>query len=400
MDSGSAGNDEELSGRNHKARGTASMRHLSFLIKPASSLCNMRCRYCFYSDISAARETPSYGIMSLETADKILGNIFDSIDDRDEITFAFQGGEPLLAGLPWFRHFTETAASRKKSGALNYAVQTNGLLLDDAFCEFFHEHNFLTGLSIDAGRRFHDSNRLTASGGGTFAACLRAKALLEKHHAEYNILSVLTPDLAKEADRAWRFIINENIRFIQFIPCLGPLPGERADQKQASGNTLSPALFAKFYIRLLPRWMEEFEKGNYISIKFFDDAVNYFLRGKPTACGIDGLCHNQFVIEADGSVYPCDFYAVDQYRAGSLAESPLRELFFTSELRTFLSNKPELSEICAPCRFLKTCRGGCKRMQSVMYAGPGDAVCGCKLFLEKCLGPLEEVVRKSISQRR
>ena len=369
------------------------MKRLNLLIKPASSLCNMRCRYCFYSDISAGREIPSYGLMSLETTDKILDNIFKDIENNDEITFAFQGGEPSLAGLPWFRHFTENVASRKKNITVHYAFQTNGLLLDDAFCDFFHENKFLLGLSIDTGKRFHDRNRFSGSGDGTFDACLEAKKLLEKYQVEYNILCVLTNDIAKDPEKAWRFIMNENIRFIQFIPCLEP-PDDHTDLKQSAGNTLRPALFAKFYSGLLPLWIKEFEKGNYISVKLFDDVVNYFFKGVPSACGIDGLCHNQYVVEADGGVYPCDFYAFDEYKTGNLCESTPKELFDTDKVRYFLGEKPKLPKICATCGFFKACRGGCKRMRNVMYAGDNDVVCGFKTFLEKCLEPLRLTVQK------
>jgi len=331
--------------------------------------------------------------MTQDTTDKIIDNIFKDIDDRDEITLAFQGGEPTLAGLPWFRHFTENVSLRKRGATVHYAFQTNGLLLDESWCEFLHENNFLVGLSIDAGKRFHDHNRFSSSGEGTYAACMRSKELLEKNHVEYNILCVLTNDLANEPDKVWSFIQNENIRYIQFIPCLEPPPDD-PDPRRPDGTALRPAQFAAFYSRLLPLWIRELENGNYISVKLFDEVVNYFSSGIPSACGIDGQCHNQYVIEADGGVYPCDFYVYDRYRIGNLAESTPRQLFNTEKVRDFLNEKPELPKICGSCRFLRACRGGCKRMRNAMYAGTSGAICGFRTFLEKCLGPLEYTVKK------
>ena len=145
------------------------------LIKPASSLCNMRCKYCFYADISSAREIHSYGIMSDDVTGKILDNIFKDVDDGDTITFAFQGGEPSVAGLPWFQRFTENVASRQKDITLEYAFQTNGLLLDESWCGFFNENHFLVGLSVDCSKHFHDHNRLSASGEGTYAKVMQVK---------------------------------------------------------------------------------------------------------------------------------------------------------------------------------------------------------------------------------
>ncbi|MCL2879282.1 MAG: SPASM domain-containing protein, partial [Treponema sp.] len=258
------------------------------------------------------------------------------------------------------------------------------------------ENNFLVGLSVDASQRIHNRNRLTAAGEGTYDTCMAKKELLEKNNVEYNILCVLTNDLANEPDKVWNFIKNENIRFIQFIPCLDPLPSENEGPVKSSGYALRLIPFAKFYSRLLHYWIPEFESGNYISIKFFDDVVNYFLRGIPTVCGMNGQCHNQYIVEADGSVYPCDFFASDSYKIGNLATSTPREMFDTEKVREFINDKPELPAICGTCGFFNECRGGCKRMRNVMYAGAGGTMCGFRMFLEKGLGPLEEAVRKVI----
>jgi len=341
--------------------------------------------------------------MAQDTTDKIVDNIFKDINDKDDITFGFQGGEPTLAGLPWFRHFVEKVSLRKNGAAIHYSFQTNGLLLDESWCEFFRENNFLIGLSIDAGKRFHDHNRLFPSGEGSYAACLLSKELLEKNHVEYNILCVLTNELADEPDKVWNFILNEKVRYIQFIPCLEPPPAGNSDHKRPAGTILRPAQFAAFYSRLLPWWIKELESGNYISVKMFDDVVNYFCRGIPASCGIDGRCHNQYVIEADGSVYPCDFYAFDRYKIGNLVESTPRELFDTEKVRDFLREKPEPSKICGSCDFFPKCRGGCKRMRNVMYISQDGAMCGYKTFLDKCLGRMEyslQLMKQQTAKRR
>ena len=369
------------------------MKRINLLFKPASSLCNMRCRYCFYHDISADRDIPSYGIMLPETQDKTLDNVFSCLEPGDEITIGFQGGEPALAGLQWFRDFAEKVRALKGGVKVSYTFQTNGTLLDESWCDFFKEHNFLVGLSIDGGKRFHDQNRLTNSGEPTFEKCMKAKELFLKMQVEYNILCVLTNDLAREPEKVWRFILHEHIRFIQFIPCLADL-GSR-DEK----TPLRPALFAQFYTRLLALWIREFEKGNYISVKLFDDTVNYFYKGMRTSCGIDGKCQNQFVIEADASVYPCDFYCSDEYRIGNLMTHNIRELFDNQEALGFLNEKPELSEICETCRHVTKCQGGCKRMQGIMYALRGDPICGYGSFLEKCLGPLVHTVQRALVKK-
>jgi len=373
------------------------MKRLSLLIKPASSLCNMRCKYCFYHDVGEHRENISYGIMKRETAEKIIENINRDLDDGDEITIAFQGGEPTLAGLPWFEFFTNTMGSRQKI-KINWALQTNGLLIDDSWAQFLNKKKFLTGLSIDANADIHDSIRIDTGGKGTFEKCMKAKTVLEKHEAEFNILCVLTNELANEPDKVWRFITRERIRFIQFIPCL-----ESFDEKESTPYPLKPAHFAHFYTRLYYWWMKELEKGEYYSVKLFDDTANYFFRKIPSSCGINGRCNAQYVVEADGSVYPCDFYVLDEYNTGKLTEHTLRELFETPVMQAFLREKRDLPQICQSCLYLKYCNGGCRRMNRVMYFGaPGSpaygSVCGYKMFLDKCLSPLEHTVRQHFSK--
>ncbi|GHT56026.1 radical SAM/SPASM domain-containing protein [Spirochaetia bacterium] len=369
------------------------MKRLSLLIKPASSLCNMRCRYCFYADISSSRIVPSYGIMDAETRARIIDNVFKDLEDGDEVTFAFQGGEPTLAGLPYFEKFVEHIAAQKRKVIIHYAFQTNGLLIDDEWASFFHKNNFLLGLSLDGGERFHDRNRLDAKGEGTWNRILQSKKILEAHQAEYNILTVLTNETANEPDKVWRFIQNEKIAYIQFIPCLEDLEGQ-----DDSKNALRPARFAHFYSRLFYWWSKELEQGRYISVKFFDDIVNYFFKGIPTACGINGQCSAQYVVEADGSVYPCDFYVLDKYNLGNLADLTLREIFETEKMHSFLSEKPETPPICGGCKYFKLCRGGCKRMRNVQYYGEAGVVCGNKIFLDKCLEPLEHTVKRYFSR--
>jgi len=332
--------------------------------------------------------------MSINTADKIINNVFRDLYEEDEVTFIFQGGEPTLVGLPWYRHFVANASSKKAGVKVHYAFQTNGLLLDESWCELFRENDFLIGLSIDGSKRFHNYNRLSSDGGGTYDTCMEKKDLMEKNHVEYNILCVLTNDIANEPDKVWNFIINENIRYIQFIPCLEPLATEIVDPKKTAGNALRPVQFASFYSRLLRHWIPELEKGNYISIKLFDDVVNFFMRDMPTSCGIDGQCHNLYVVEADGSVFPCDFYASDIYKIGNLTESTPGELFNTAKVQDFLHVKPALPAICGTCPWFSRCNGGCKRLWNVMYAGAGGALCGFRIFLEKCLKPLETTVLK------
>ena len=164
------------------------MQHINILIKPASSLCNMRCTYCFYADVSNHRDIVSYGIMSTETTDRLIKNIFENIHDDDEITFSFQGGEPTLAGLDYFIHFVSVVEQLHHLVPYHFTIQTNGLLLDESWCRFLAGKKFLTGLSLDGDKVFHDACRLDSHGEGTFSRVMQTKKLLEQSHIEYNNL--------------------------------------------------------------------------------------------------------------------------------------------------------------------------------------------------------------------
>ena len=131
------------------------MKHISFLIKPASSLCNMRCRYCFYADVSAHREVKSHGVMQSQTMRALIDRALGLGEDA-EVTFAFQGGEPTLAGLEFFRDFTRYVSDHRINQTIHYALQTNGYLVDKEWAEFFHENNFLVGFSLDGYRDLHN----------------------------------------------------------------------------------------------------------------------------------------------------------------------------------------------------------------------------------------------------
>jgi uncharacterized protein len=372
------------------------MKSLSLLIKPASSLCNMRCRYCFYHDLSRRRQAPPEEIMRQQTVRRVLDTVFQEFEGAaGRLTLIFQGGEPTLAGLDWFRAFVayvssvSAASSRKGQVVVTYALQTNGLLLDDAWAEFLAAHQFLVGLSIDALAAIHDANRIDARGAGTYEACLKARDLLEKYKVEYNILCVLTRALAREPDKVWHFIMDGKVRFIQFIPCLGHL-----DEKEKSPLAPGCAAFASFYIGLYQRWAAELETGTYISVKLFDDTANFFFRGIPSACGIDGRCRAHGIVESDGSVYPCDFYVLDQYRTGNLCHQTLREILASEQAQAFVNEAPGLPRLCRRCPYLERCGGGCKRMRDTMYAAGNGVVCGYRNFLDRCLAPLGQVVRR------
>lgn len=363
------------------------MKHLSVLIKPASSLCNLRCKYCFYANVSSIREVRSYGRMSTETMQKMIEHIFVDLEDGDHLTLAFQGGEPTLAGLRYFQQLTALVQAQTKQVTLHYALQTNGILLNDQWCQFLKQNHFLVGLSIDGSSNHHDLNRVDTKGQGTFQRVLAAKKRLDTYGVDYNILCVLTNQLANEAEAVFQFIKENQIRYLQLIPCLDDL-----DAKVRGNYGLTPKGFAAFYQQLLEFWLQELKQGNYISIKLFDDLIQLLVNQQLTACGILGSCQVQYVIEADGSVYPCDFYVLDEYRMGYIQEQTLRQLFEQDVSWQFFCEKRKLSATCQTCPFLKMCHAGCKRMKDAVYVDE-EGFCGYQQLLQVFLPKLDEMIQ-------
>ena len=363
------------------------MKQLSIMFKPASSLCNMRCQYCFYADVSQTREVASYGRMRTEDAEAVLENIFAGLDPGDRVTLGFQGGEPTLAGLDFFRAFTDRAEKLAAKGVETaYAIQTNGLLVDEAWCAFFKEHNYLVGLSLDGPAAYHDANRLDERRKGTFRRVMETKGLLDRHGVEYNVLTTLTNALARHPQQLWSFVEEQDIRFLQLIPCLGPLDGGK------NPYALTPERYVFFYETLFRLWLQSFRRGAYRSVKLFDDLVNLLAFGQCNACGLLGRCQTQLVVEADGGVYPCDFYVLDGWKTGDLRRDSLQTVWDRGQSGGFLTRPTDTPAFCQDCPYRPICGGGCPRMRREVFGGgPGAKLCGHRKFLDGAIAPLQQV---------
>lgn len=364
------------------------MKQISIMIKPASSLCNLRCKYCFYSDVSSQREVGTRGIMSLDTADSLIEHVFRDLAPGDHLNLAFQGGEPTLAGLDFFEHFAAQVNRIKGDISVSYALQTNGILLDEAWAAFLKKHRFLVGLSLDASAQFHNAARVDTMGNGTFKQVTSARKLLEHHQVPYNVLTVLTKKLARHPQAVWKFLQDNGISYVQFIPCLESMVADREDP-----FALDPESFAGFYTTLFRMWYSDIKKGKYTSVKLFDDIVNQLAFGLLTACGQDGRCRPQIVVEADGSVYPCDFYCLDRFCMGNLRTQSLGELMQAPKAGLFCRDVPQKCLLCQKCRYHGLCGGGCKRMRRAVFGGANGQKCGYQLFLNQCFDDLCRVAQ-------
>ena len=194
------------------------LRQLSFLIKPASSLCNLRCKYCFYEDESENRSQKCYGIMSAETADRLIASAVDATCDGAIISVGFQGGEPTMAGLDYFRHFIEEE-KKYPSRRFTHSIQTNGYAIDESWAAFLAQNNFLVGISVDGYKDLHDLHRLTPSGEGSFDRIAYNLELLKKHNVEFNALCVVTRQCTERPHRVYNRLKAMGFEYLQFSTC-------------------------------------------------------------------------------------------------------------------------------------------------------------------------------------
>lgn len=355
------------------------MKSISLLIKPSSNLCNLNCNYCFYQDVVKHKRIITNKFMSVSTMKEIISQIHKNQKYLSEVNIVFQGGEPTLIGKDFYESFISSMKSKELNNLkINYSIQTNGILIDEKWCEFFAENNFLVGLSWDCLEDIHNLYRTDHNGLPTYDKIKHTKKLFDSYNVNYNVISVLTNDLASRAKEVYDFIKNEDIKFIQFIPCINGL-----GNNPVTSPALTPKNFSKFYNELFQMWSRALDPNDYISIGFFDNLISYLDKGIVSFCGIDGNCHFQYVIEANGDVYPCDFYAVDQYLCGNINNLDLLDFPFTKNANKFISDRSSISNFCIDCKYFNYCKGGCKRLKYNMYLNETETYCGFKDFLEK-----------------
>ncbi|ETP72961.1 anaerobic sulfatase-maturating enzyme [Lachnospiraceae bacterium JC7] len=370
------------------------MRVVSFLIKPASSLCNLRCKYCFYEDEADNRTDRSMGVMTETTADILIHEAYELVSPGGMVSYAFQGGEPTVAGLPFFEHFVSIARQNcPENVSLQFSIQTNGLLLDEAWAEFLKRENFLVGISLDGYKLNHDRHRVDTQGLGTWKRAAKTAEMLQKHGVDTNVLCVVTGQLAKQPELAYKELKNLGFDYLQFIACLDPLGEERGKQE----FSLLPEAYGDFLCRLFDLWYKDWKMGKYHSIRLFDDYIHILLGDHASTCATCGNCGSYFVVEGDGSVYPCDFFVLDEWRMGKLGEQSLKEMAEGEKQAEFLKWGREKPEDCRSCRWSKVCNGGCKRDWVETPSGVKNYYCiAFKKLLDHAMPGMQEIVRAEL----
>ena len=365
------------------------MPPINVLLKPSSSLCNMNCDYCFYCDEASKRKIASYGFMEENT----LKNIIRRTLSRAEKTaaYAYQGGEPTLRGLDFFRKAVKYQNQYNKNHVfISNALQTNGFALDKEWCRFLSENHFLVGLSVDGTEEIHNAHRHDKAGNGTYARIRQAAKLMDQYQVEYNILTVVTSDVAEHIEEIYEEYKRNGWNYQQYIACLPPMRQALSD----SAYVLSPEAYGDFLIRLFHLWYRDWKKNRQPYIRQFENWIGMLAGYPPEACDQHGTCGIQYVVEADGSVYPCDFYMLDEYRLGNLNENRVAQLDEARVQIKFVERSFALDPSCRECRYYFLCRGGCQRCRKAVSGQRVYRNMWCesyRMFFDACLKEMQEV---------
>lgn len=321
--------------------------HQTFLIKPSSSNCNLNCNYCFYHEIANSRECKN-SIMSQSTMDTFLQKVF--IEVTNSVNFIFQGGEPLLIGIEYYKSFFETCnILNKKNIKIYYSIQTNGTLITEEFAMLFKLNNVQIGVSLDGPEPIHNIYR-----DASFKDVMKGIELLKKHNVDFNVLTVITKANVSKASELYNFFKKYNFRFQQYIPYLevSSIKGKKYQP--------TPKEYGEFLVSLFELWYGDFKKGNVYSISNFEDIIKNILNLGGTTCGMNGVCSLNLVIESDGSIYPCDFYTSDKDKLGNILEDTLSQLVHSIKGKHFIDESKSLHTNCLSCSYRNICKGGCK----------------------------------------
>ena len=317
------------------------------MVKPVGSICNHGCSYCYYLPTSALYQSDG-GVMEDGVLEACVRQSIEACDG-DVVSFCWHGGEPLLAGLPFFRRAVQLQKRYAGSKRIDNSLQTNGLLVDDSWCRFFRDNEFLIGISIDGPKDIHDKFRKVHSGVSSFDAVIRAITLFKRYRVEFNTLSVVSSLSEGRGVEIYRFFRNTvGSRFMQFLP--------------AADRQLPWAVSAEGYGRFLTDIFDEWVRrdvGEYF-VQMFDATLAGWYGITPGVCTVNDCCNDSLVVEHNGDVYSCDHFVKSGLLLGNIRESSLKELFDSPGRVSFSRSKTaSLPEECRECRYFFACHGEC-----------------------------------------
>ncbi len=326
----------------------------SILLKPAGPDCNLACDYCFYRPKAALYHDAPVHRMTETVLEAVVGQYMGLAGPRPVL--AWQGGEPTLMGLDFYRAAVEFEQRLGVSGqVVGNGFQTNGVLLEDEWARFFARYKFLVGVSLDGPPELHDLHRRDASGAPTFDRVMGGIDALRHGGVEFNILCMVTRESVRRPEELFEFFVADDLRHLQFIPLVEPGP----DPLSAASISVAPDEYGEFLCRLFDQWASDWPPP--VSIRLFDELLAAYAGRPAPSCTFAEACGTYCVVEHNGDVYACDFMVEPRWLLGNLLERPLGEILSSPEFRDFAARKSDYGEQCLACRWLSMCHGGCQK---------------------------------------
>lgn len=270
------------------------------------------------------------------------------------ISFCWQGGEPTLAGIDFFKEIVALQNRlRKNYQTIENSIQTNGILLNDEWCQFLSRNNFLVGISLDGPREIHDAYRRNYAGNGSFDKVMQVIALMNEFSVQYNILTLVTDANVECAQELYAFFRQNNFAYLQFIPCF-----EHDEQGNSLPYSINGDDLGAFYRELFNAWYQD--GFPFVSIRLFQDLLMYSF-GSKTSCSWLSECNSYIVVEHNGDCYPCDFFVYPQWQLGNIMSYRLQDILNSEKRNAFAILKRETTEECNVCSINDFCMGDCIR---------------------------------------
>ncbi|MFW9878578.1 MAG: anaerobic sulfatase maturase [Candidatus Thorarchaeota archaeon] len=364
------------------------MKPFSLLIKPASADCNLRCEYCFYIDhLDKIKKNPR---MSYEVLEKMISSYMQT-DQNNQYAFGWQGGEPLIMGLKFFQKAIDLQKRYAPPRAIiSNGLQTNGTLITQNLAQFLGEYKFLLGVSLDGPADVHDYYRKTIGQNASHYLVIRGIEELKRNNVEFNILILVNNENVKKAKEIYNYLKGQGFFYHQYIPCV-----EFDENFIPKPFSITGEEWGEFLCDLFDEWIKEDIKR--ISIRHFDSIIEYLVNRQYNACYMGKNCCKYFVVEYDGSVYPCDFFVREDLLLGNVLENNWEDIIDSLIYRKFGFNKSKWSKNCLNCPFMELCNGDCQKFRdgSFQKANHQSFLCkGWKRFYTHALPSLEYIAEK------
>lgn len=339
------------------------------MTKPVGAVCNLACKYCYYLEkTNLYKDNKSKYVMSDSLLEKFIKEYINS-QTMPQVLFTWHGGETLMRPLSFYQKVIELQKKYANGRTIDNCIQTNGTLLNDEWCEFFHNNHWLVGVSIDGPQDFHDEYRKNKQGKPSFVKVMQGIKLLKKHQVEWNAMAVVNDYNADYPLEFYHFFKDLECHYIQFTPIVERihlnsdgryLANVLQKEEKLADFSVTPEQWGNFLCTLFDEWVKN-DVGKYF-IQIFDATLANWMGTKPGVCTMAPTCGHAGVMEFNGDVYACDHFVFPEFKLGNIYEKSLIEMMYGDKQSRFgLQKRDALPAQCKACKYLFACNGECPK---------------------------------------